>query len=746
MYTNILQRSKLSLILLAAFLAASACRANEQHARIPELLSAAIVGIDSDHTSGSGVVISPDGLILTATTALRAGSDSVGVSFADGTKVGAKVLARDSKTEIVLLKLHTDHALAFVELADSSKTCVGESAWTAGNPFKVLSSDRQVGWSAGTITGIYSIENVSALETDAGVNPGSDGGALLDTNGHLLGILTLRYAPSRQLGTAVPIHLIKQSFAENLKSVPVCGRCEHDCATESAAEAIARQMHLSSIPAARAAVALRTAASGGMGSWQSGFVIDPSGYVLTAGLPVRDTAEVLLADGRSYSAVPVAQNAQLDIALLKICVPLRNGQIGPQIFSAVALCDNHARRPGEYVAVLGLGEQCTLTQSVGIVSALDRLDGNAIQTDARINPENAGGGVLDLNGRLIGIAQHFRPDADWSLPNSGVGFFTDSCKIASWLKEVHVPICTHEGEAVTGNERAFAAQRRLIDIVQRASAAIVFIGDGSGVTVSSDGYILTNYHIAGNSQVFTVRLAANNQHVVCDVIGSDRSGDLVLLKARNCAGLPYVEFGNLAGVAAGEPVIAIGDPYKLAGDNGDPAVSIGIISAMHRFHGRYADAIQSDSAINPGCSGGPLLTLDGKLAGINGQIVSRFSEMANSRIAYTIPTDQIQRLYPILKEARGGLIVHADLPPGLNFERSAAYSAYGPVAAVQTGSPAQKCGLCSGDQILSIDGKSVCDCAHLVGIIRSYPRQAYLDVQVERNFTSASVRLSLSGK
>jgi S1-C subfamily serine protease len=146
----------------------------------------------------------------------------------------AKVVSTDTTTESCVLQVlfeegEKKQALPFVEVADSSKARVGELAYTAGNPFHTISRDGQVAWSIGTLSGIYKIVSADeqshysglVLETDAAVNPGSDGGPLFDANGRLLGIISLCFCESRWLGTAIPVHLIKNSLAAHLRSVPL---------------------------------------------------------------------------------------------------------------------------------------------------------------------------------------------------------------------------------------------------------------------------------------------------------------------------------------------------------------------------------------------------------------------------------------------------------------------------------------------------------------------------------------------
>jgi serine protease Do len=261
--------------------------------------------------------------------------------------------------------------------------------------------------------------------------------------------------------------------------------------------------------------------------------------------------------------------------------------------------------------------------------------------------------------------------------------------------------------------------------------------------ISPDGYILTNHHVAGERRQWTVRIEGTGKMSVCDLVGTDPVGDLALLKARDAKDLPYVEFGDISKVRVGQQVLAVGDPFKLAEYDGPPSFSIGTVSALHRFQGNYSDAIQTDSAVNPGNSGGPLLTLDGKLIGITGQIMSRFGAKANTGIGYAIPVDQIARFFPLLKEADGRIVYHGTLPDGMTFNSRTDETQVASIDNVTPDGDADRAGFKIGDRILSVDGKRVYNYARLTGIVRSYPENTVLDVQVERGGRAVGIKLKL---
>jgi S1-C subfamily serine protease len=293
---------------------------------------------------------------------------------------------------------------------------------------------------------------------------------------------------------------------------------------------------------------------------------------------------------------------------------------------------------------------------------------------------------------------------------------------------------------------ALKAEEELTQVIKKAAAAFVFVGGGSGIVVSPDGYILTNHHVAGDRKQMTVRIQGTSAMAVCDLVGTDPVGDLTLLKARDARDLPYVEFGDMAKVRVGQQVLAVGDPFKLAEAEGPPSFSIGTISALHRFQNNYSDAIQTDAAVNPGNSGGPLLTLEGRLIGITGQIMSRFGAKANTGIGYAIPIDQIARFYPLLREAEGRIVYHGALPDGLTFTSRTDETQVAQIESVDPKSGAEKAGFKAGDRVVSVDGKRVYNYPRLIGIIGSYPENTVLDVQVERGGKLAALKIKLPRK
>ena len=292
---------------------------------------------------------------------------------------------------------------------------------------------------------------------------------------------------------------------------------------------------------------------------------------------------------------------------------------------------------------------------------------------------------------------------------------------------------------------ALRVESELTGVIERASNAFAFVGLGSGITISPDGYILSNHHVAGDRNQWTVRIYGTGKFFVCDLVGTDPVGDLCLLKARNASKLPFVEPGDMSTLKVGQQCLTIGDPFKLADPwDGPPSVSLGTISLLHRFQQNYCDAIQTDAAINPGNSGGPLVTLDGKLIGITGQIMSRFLARANTGIGYAIPIDQINRFIPLLKAAGGKYVYHGALPDGAVFTQSSIDDVQAAVVeSVETASDAELLDFRRGDKVLRVDEKPVLNYWRLRGIIQSYPENTPVTLVMLRAGKEVTIKFKL---
>jgi serine protease Do len=246
-------------------------------------------------------------------------------------------------------------------------------------------------------------------------------------------------------------------------------------------------------------------------------------------------------------------------------------------------------------------------------------------------------------------------------------------------------------------------------------------GLGSGFVVSPDGYIVTNAHVVENAEEITVRFN-DKRELPAKVIGADMRSDVAVIKVEG-SNLQVVKIGDTKKLRPGEWVIAIGSPFGFQN-----TVTAGIVSATSRENlsgDPNLDAvpfIQTDVAVNPGNSGGPLLNMRGEVVGINSQIFSRTGSFAG--ISFAIPIDyafnvaeQLMKTGHVTRGRIGVSIqnVTKDLADSLGLGKAAGAA----VSGVEDGSPAAKAGLEVGDVILKIDGRTVEGSADLSRTIRA---------------------------
>lgn len=296
--------------------------------------------------------------------------------------------------------------------------------------------------------------------------------------------------------------------------------------------------------------------------------------------------------------------------------------------------------------------------------------------------------------------------------------------------------------------RARELEADIVRVVDQVLPAFVFIGGGSGVCISADGYFLTNNHVAGKSKRWRVK-TQDGQTWLAEVVGTDRRGDIALLKMKDAANRPFVKLGDSDALETGEYVIAVGNPFLLGRPDCRPTVTFGVVSANHRCQGRYQDpknlhgyldCIQTDAAVNPGNSGGPLFNMKGELVGINGSISPRFGNRVNTGIGYAIPSNQIQRFLPRLKEGKGNCHGYID---GLFLLQDD--STVAPVVGrVKAGTEAEKAGFQKGDVILEVQGMRTPTPARFWGVVWTWPSGETLTIQVRRGDETVKVEAKLT--
>ncbi|HET9933386.1 MAG TPA: Do family serine endopeptidase [Polyangiaceae bacterium] len=233
-------------------------------------------------------------------------------------------------------------------------------------------------------------------------------------------------------------------------------------------------------------------------------------------------------------------------------------------------------------------------------------------------------------------------------------------------------------------------------------------GMGSGVIVSSDGYILTNNHVVSDASEIKVTTYDKHEYDAT-VVGTDPKSDIAVIKLKGTvAGLKAVEFGDSSKLRLGDVVLAVGNPFGVG-----QTVTMGIVSAKGRADlgiVDYEDFIQTDAAINPGNSGGALVNMQGQLVGVNTAILSRSGGYQG--IGFAIPTNMAVPIMEALKTSgkvvRGWLGVgiqdmDSELAAGLKLPVSQGVL----ISDVKPGAPAARAGIKRGDVVVKIDGRAV---------------------------------------
>jgi len=264
---------------------------------------------------------------------------------------------------------------------------------------------------------------------------------------------------------------------------------------------------------------------------------------------------------------------------------------------------------------------------------------------------------------------------------------------------------------------------------------------GSGVIVSTDGYIVTNHHVILDADEITVTLNNSDKEYIAKVIGSDKGSDLAVIKIEATA-LKAIKFSHANELKLGDVVFAIGNPFGVG-----QTVTQGIISALNKNHvgiNQYENFIQTDASINPGNSGGALIDSRGALIGINSAILSKSG--ANHGIGFTIPIDMVRNVVSKLidtgKVSRGFMGVNISK---VTTKLSALYQHKkgAIITDIQLDSPADKAQLQRGDLVYEVNGKIVKDPKDLQRLVSSYNPNETITLSIEREQKNIQVPLTL---
>ncbi len=295
-----------------------------------------------------------------------------------------------------------------------------------------------------------------------------------------------------------------------------------------------------------------------------------------------------------------------------------------------------------------------------------------------------------------------------------------------------------ETGARAADERVAVEEARRVDLVRKLTPSVVAIfaadgnGGGSGVVVSPDGYVVTNFHVVMGQGNF-LKCGLNDgklyEAVLC---GIDPTGDVAVIKLVGRSDFPAATIGDSESVKVGDGAYAVGNPFLLATDF-QPTVTYGMVSGVHRYQFpdgtflEYTDCIQVDTSINPGNSGGPLFNERGELIGINGRISVEKRGRKNVGAGYAISVNQVMNFLDHLKSGR--IVDHATLGAIVVTNGDGTVS----VSNILENSEAYRRGLQIGDRLISFAGRRVHTANEFKNLLGIYPDGWKLPLVFERD-------------
>jgi putative serine protease PepD len=299
-----------------------------------------------------------------------------------------------------------------------------------------------------------------------------------------------------------------------------------------------------------------------------------------------------------------------------------------------------------------------------------------------------------------------------------------------------MPVVARNGNANLVNE-----------IYRRDGQGVAFIqadgplqATGSGFVIDTEGHVLTNSHVVDGAESIQVKLGSSDATHSAEVVGADSATDLALLKVDASADqLHPLALGDSSKVQVGDPVVAIGNPFGL-----DRTVTSGIVSALQRQiqapNGfAISNVIQTDAAINPGSSGGPLIDSSGSVVGINSQIETGGGGRGNVGIGFAVPIDTARDVVEQLKN--DGTVEHAFLGiSGATIDQTVI------VREAVAGGPAAKAGIQNGDIIVEADGEKVSSMDEVINAVNAAKPGDELDLTVLRGGNEKTFTVTLGNR
>jgi putative serine protease PepD len=290
-----------------------------------------------------------------------------------------------------------------------------------------------------------------------------------------------------------------------------------------------------------------------------------------------------------------------------------------------------------------------------------------------------------------------------------------------------------------------AAPTQIGRVYQSAGPGVVSVqvgsASGTGFVVRNDGTIVTNAHVVGDAETAQVRFGDSGRQVQAEVLGSDVSSDLAVLRVDpgSTGPLRPLPLADSDDVRVGDSVVAIGNPFGL-----DRTATAGIVSGLGREiqapDGFQIDeVIQTDAPINPGNSGGPLLDARGRVVGVNTQIATGGGGSGNVGIGFAVPANRVREVLPAL--SRGEHIERPYL--GVT---SAPHPDGAEIQGVTPGSPAQSAGLRTGDVITGVEGREVTEPQDVSSALDGLKPGDEVELEVSRDGERRTVVVELAAR